>query len=615
VAIVKIKFNQSADKTKGYHFRNMDPEHIVNSNLCSFETAEKEFKDIQSIHGKNGKNEAIHVIQSWNEQESGLKSREEFNLIGMQLAESYFKGHQYYVVTHHETGKVHNHIVINPVHMESGKRVHNKKHHLGKLRKESDNLCRENGLSVLERTTDTRKDKMPPKVKRIVERGGQSWIMDIREKSRQASEIATSFDEYRYTMDLLGIKVRIEDKNISYMYPGRDKAKRGKTLGKQYDKDGLMEKFKDNDLRFAVDPMTRKILEEKLKRTNAKTASVNGTKGSKQYSSVDEWFQDKDYSAFTKIRRRDINSGNISLDELKRGPFPSGAIEKAKQVNISDYCKKNHIGLFEQEGKTTVKGRPYVEIEGGQWFNQKNKTEGNTIDFVRIHQNVSTIKAISILNDDKKILAFDKFLAVKRPNFQSFYIPKESQANSKFATEQISEWLKSVGANSKSAGRLSGHKQLQVHKDGRIRFLSEVGSDGYVDYQERGGKWHKKSGGSSEKPFMSFKGNSDKMILFSDIGSFTKAKGGLFDRESKRKHSMFALLDGNEQAVDKFIGENRGISEIFVVASGNKGMSQSELKLFESLKSRYSQMDLRISKIPLSIAMERKSPEREFLGL
>ena len=88
--------------------------------------------------------------------------------------------------------------------------------------------------------------------------------MDIREKSRQASEIATSFDEYRYTMDLLGIKVRIEDKNISYMYPGRDKAKRGKTLGKQYDKDGLMEKFKDNDLRFAVDPMTRKILEEKL---------------------------------------------------------------------------------------------------------------------------------------------------------------------------------------------------------------------------------------------------------------------------------------------------------------------------------------------------------------
>jgi hypothetical protein len=142
-----------------------------------------------------------------------------------------------------------------------------------------------------------------------------------------------------------------------------------------------------------------------------------------------------------------------------------------------------------------------------------------------------------------------------------------------------------------------------------------VGSDGYVDYQERGGKWHKKSGGSSEKPFMSFKGNSDKMILFSDIGSFTKAKGGLFDRESKRKHSMFALLDGNEQAVDKFIGENRGISEIFVVASGNKGMSQSELKLFESLKSRYSQMDLRISKIPLSIAMERKSPEREFLGL
>jgi hypothetical protein len=256
-----------------------------------------------------------------------------------------------------------------------------------------------------------------------------------------------------------------------------------------------------------------------------------------------------------------------------------------------------------------------VEINGSQWTNHKNKTEGNIIDFVRIHQNVSSVKAISVINNDKKLLAFEKFFAVKRPSFQSFYIPKEYQANGKFATDQVSKWVKSLGMNAKPAARLSGHRQLQVHNDGRIRFLSETGNDGYVDYTEEDGKWSKKRGGNADKPFMSFQGGSGKMILFSDIESFTKAKGGVFDRQSKGKHSMLALLDGNERAVDLFIGENRGINEIFIVGSGAKGLSNNELKLFESLKSRYGQMDLKISKISLSVAMEKKSPERDFLGL
>ena len=76
-----------------------------------------------------------------------------------------------------------------------------------------------------------------------------------------------------------------------------------------------MEKFKENDLRFAVDPMTRKILDERLQRSNSKN-------GSKQYSSVDEWLQDKDYSAFTKVGRRQLNSSSIKLSDLQRGPFP-----------------------------------------------------------------------------------------------------------------------------------------------------------------------------------------------------------------------------------------------------------------------------------------------------
>jgi len=63
-----------------------------------------------------------------------MMSAKEFNLMGEKLAETYFKGHQFVIVTHNDTGKTHNHIVVNPVHMETGKRVQNKKKHIIRIK-------------------------------------------------------------------------------------------------------------------------------------------------------------------------------------------------------------------------------------------------------------------------------------------------------------------------------------------------------------------------------------------------------------------------------------------------------------------------------------------------
>ena len=611
MAIVKIKFCNSIANLKNYLTGELKPDHVVSSHSCELETVDKNFKLSQRLNSNVTKNEAIHVVQSWNEFESSLKSKEDFNLMGVQLAERYFKGHEFVVVTHHDTGKMHNHIVVNPVHYETGKRVINKKKHLYKLRDVSDKICVENGLEVLQRTTNVRKDKMPNDVRRIVERGGHSYIMDIREKGRQAGEIATSFDEYRHFMGVMGINVRIEDKNITYFYPGRTKGKRGKTLGKNYDTEGLVCKFKENDLKFAIDPMTRKILEAKLHSMQSQS-SKDGAGGRKKiYSNVDEWLADKNYSSFTKSDRRSAATMQISMSDLQRGPFPSDALERAKNASISSYCKTNHIGLVSKEGKTLLRGREYVELTGGQWKNTKNGTEGNTIDFVRIHKNTSLVKAISIINDDKSILAYEKFFQSKHLTFHSFYIPKEHRASEKLSKLKLSSFFRSMGVAVDKARNISETKRMQVHKDGRIRFMSENGADGYVDFHEnKEGKWQSKPGGNMSNPYISKRGSSNRLMLFADIHTFIESKGEKAAiQPTITKHSILTLLTPSSNSVDIFLEQNRNIDEVFMMRSWNKSVAPAQVDLFEGLKKKYAKSNVRFEQIAPAKTRSKEGPD------
>ncbi|WP_434509358.1 relaxase/mobilization nuclease domain-containing protein [Priestia megaterium] len=135
-----------------------------------------QFKATREIWGKNGGIQAHHVIQSFKPDEV---DPQQANEIGLQLAEKLAKGHEVAVYTHTDKDHIHNHIVINAVNYEDGRKFHaHGQEAIDHVRKISDELCKEHGLSIVEeRSADVRYTLAEQS---LFQKGESSWKDEIR---------------------------------------------------------------------------------------------------------------------------------------------------------------------------------------------------------------------------------------------------------------------------------------------------------------------------------------------------------------------------------------------------------------------------------------------------
>ena len=114
---------------------------------CTAGGAFQEMQAVQSRFGKTDGNVAYHAYQSF---KPGEVSPERCHQLGVELARRMWEdGHQVLVATHFNTGTYHNHLVINSVNMWDGKKFNCSKRVYYELRRLSDELCAEHGLSVI----------------------------------------------------------------------------------------------------------------------------------------------------------------------------------------------------------------------------------------------------------------------------------------------------------------------------------------------------------------------------------------------------------------------------------------------------------------------------------
>jgi len=114
---------------------------------CRAESAAREMAAVQRRFGKAGNNVAYHAYQSF---KTGEVTAEECHRIGVETARRLWgNDRQVLVATHFNTGTYHNHFVVNPVNMWTGKKLEAKYEVYYKLRDMSDRICKEHGLSVV----------------------------------------------------------------------------------------------------------------------------------------------------------------------------------------------------------------------------------------------------------------------------------------------------------------------------------------------------------------------------------------------------------------------------------------------------------------------------------
>lgn len=114
---------------------------------CSPETALEEMIITKKQFNKTNGILGFHAFQSFKE---GEVTPEQAHAIGVKLAEEMW-GDRFEVVvsTHLNTNHYHNHFVINSVSFVDGKRYYDKRETYAELRRISDSICEEYGLSVL----------------------------------------------------------------------------------------------------------------------------------------------------------------------------------------------------------------------------------------------------------------------------------------------------------------------------------------------------------------------------------------------------------------------------------------------------------------------------------
>ena len=239
MATTKLSATKSTSRAINYAEKRAEEKSGLN---CDIDYAKSSFKATRELYGKTGGNEGHVIIQSF---KPGEVTPEQCNQLGLELTEKFAPNHQVAVYTHNDTDHVHNHIVINSIDLETGKKFNNNKQALRDLRDFNDDVCREHGLSVPEkdtarlRYTQTEKAIADPNTKSIAQ---YSWKDEIREAIDQSK--ATNMDEFKDHLSQYGIEIaRVTPKSITYRHLDEDKKVRGRRLGEDYNKGGIEDGF------------------------------------------------------------------------------------------------------------------------------------------------------------------------------------------------------------------------------------------------------------------------------------------------------------------------------------------------------------------------------------
>lgn len=222
MAIVKI-INRKTAKTYAVkavldYIRN--PTKTENGLLCSAKDCLLECAYQQMINTKldfqqDTGRQYIHIVQSFATDDK-LNS-ETAHEIGQRLLES-FDGFQGVVCTHTDRNQLHNHFVLNSVNWKTGRKWQFSKNDLYRLRKLSDSLCREYGLSVIDKSKGWQQSGE-------YRAKGASWKRMLAQDILFSLEKSTNWQDFLHNLDMLGLDADFGRKNIMF-FIGKNAAER-----------------------------------------------------------------------------------------------------------------------------------------------------------------------------------------------------------------------------------------------------------------------------------------------------------------------------------------------------------------------------------------------------
>lgn len=226
-----------------------EEKYFVSGINCKFENAFKRMTETKKEYDKTGGILGYHIIQSF---ALGEGTPESIHELGKEFARRAF-GDRFEVVvaTHLNTGCLHNHYVLNSVSFMDGKKYYDNNESYARLRKISDELCREYELSVID---NQKKKSRKPYDLYMAEKNGE-WTKDaiIKRDIDECILITTSERGFYTEMRKLGYTFNFERKYPTISHPKFERPRRLKTLGEGYTPQDIERRLMSKWQRYKVD--------------------------------------------------------------------------------------------------------------------------------------------------------------------------------------------------------------------------------------------------------------------------------------------------------------------------------------------------------------------------
>ena len=284
---------------------------ILSGKDCTSTNALSKMICTKKVWEKTDKRQYHHIIQSFL---PGEVSAEVAHEIGQKLAVKEFKYYEVLIATHIDREHYHNHLIVNSVSFVDGRKYKGTKGSLANLKEESDRICGENGLSVIEKPFKKVRDTTAER--KLRERGIKPWKDELRDYIDDAINNTHDLSELKeYLKFHYEVEIKIQNKNISFKHPGKQKFCRGKKLGIAWAKESIEKTFKEK----------RKVNLKKLKgnpkkekgsfknRVDILKKGINGIEQDISWDIKKEKFKQEELKKIEKDK--DLEESGINLED------------------------------------------------------------------------------------------------------------------------------------------------------------------------------------------------------------------------------------------------------------------------------------------------------------
>ena len=396
-----------------------DEQILVTTHKCHQETAHTQFLRTRNDAGTNGTVLARHLIQSFL---PGETIPEMAHQIGLELCKKVLKyEYEYVLSTHIDKGHIHNHIIFNNVNMVTGKCYQSNKKSYHQIRYQSDKLCKDNNLSVIDEFYESYKRKYKTNGKSWYEneqfKKGTSWKSKLQFDIDHLIKQSKDWEEFLKKIAELGYEIK-HGKHIAFKPKDKQRFTRSKTIGEDYTEERLRERITEN----------QSIKTPSVKKRIGNVINMNTNAKVKESKGYEYWATKHNLNTMAEsvvfIREHGINS----IKQLDEYIGKSAEERQALQDKIKEIDKDMQLLSDTMEQVHTVKKYRAYYKEYKANTSDKAFFEEHKAEITRYEMALAKLKkSYSKLPDSKDILdKLDKLQEKKNTLMQEYSSTKST---------------------------------------------------------------------------------------------------------------------------------------------------------------------------------------------